>query len=274
MSGIASHAPATSSPSGSTSAERTAVTVVIPTLNEAARIGGAVADLSWADEVIVVDGGSTDDTVNFASRAGARVLCVGDTTIGGQRNAGIATARNRWILALDADERVSPELAQEIRGIASNANPAHAAYAIRFRNQYLGAELRHGPWGKDWHVRLFTRDRRYSDCRVHERLEPIDDVGEGSLSGTIIHQPYRDLPHHLAKIAKYASWAAADFHASGRRAKLSDVTLRPGWRFIRDYVVLSGWRDGVRGLIAAAMSAFSVFLKYASIYTDQRARPM
>lgn len=253
-------------------AERAAVTVVIPTLNEAARIGGAVADLVWADEIIVIDGGSTDATVSIASSAGARVLCADDTTIGGQRNAGIAAARNRWVLALDADERATPELAAEIRGVASSANPAHAAYSIRFRNQYLGAELRHGPWGKDWHVRLFTRDRRYGDCRVHERLEPIDDVG--TLTGTIIHQPYRDLPHHLAKIAKYASWAAADFHASGRRAKLSDVTLRPAWRFIRDYIVLSGWRDGARGLIVSAMSAFSVFLKYACIYTDQRARPV
>lgn len=247
-------------------AERIPLTVVVPTLNEAAQIGDAVTALGWTDEVIVIDGGSADDTVRIAQTAGARVLCVSAGTIGAQRNAGIAAARNVWILALDADERVSPQLVAEIAQVVAGRTPAHAAYRIKFRNQYLGRELRHGPWGRDWHTRLFRRERRFVSRRVHEHLEPIEDVG--TLTGTITHRPYRDFPHHLAKVVKYARWGADDLRERGRRATVADISLRPAWRFARDYVVMSGWRDGTPGLIAATLSAFAVFLKYALLYTD------
>ncbi|MEO6878108.1 MAG: glycosyltransferase family 2 protein, partial [Gemmatimonadaceae bacterium] len=180
------------------------VTVVIPTLNEAAQIGEAVSELSWADEVIVIDGGSTDGTAAIARAAGATVLVVLGQTIGEQRNAGIALARNLWVLALDADERVSAELGAELRQLLVSRTPSHAAYRMKFRNHYLGRELRYGPWGRDWHVRLFLRDRRYVSHRVHEHLDVTSDVG--SLDGAIIHRPYRDLAHHVAKIVKYSRW--------------------------------------------------------------------
>jgi glycosyltransferase involved in cell wall biosynthesis len=241
-----------------------AVTIVIPTLNESAQIGQAVADLSWADEVIVIDGGSTDDTVAIATAAGARVITVCGETIAAQRNAGIAAARNTWILALDADERVSPQLRAELRQVVAGRNPTHAAYRMKFRNHYLGRELRHGPWGRDWHVRLFTRERRYVTHRVHEHLESIDDVG--ALTGPIMHTPYRDISHHVAKIVKYARWGADDLHARGRRAGVWELTARPAWRFVRDYFVFAGWRDGMIGFVAAALSAFAAFLKYALLF--------
>jgi glycosyltransferase involved in cell wall biosynthesis len=240
------------------------VTVVIPTLNEAAQIGEAVGELSWADEIIVIDGGSTDGTVAIAQGAGATVLAVRGRTIGDQRNAGIEIARNRWVLALDADERVSPELRAELRQVVVGRNPTHAAYRMKFRNHYLGRELRHGPWGRDWHVRLFLRDRRYVCHRVHEHLDSAEDVG--SFRGAIIHHPYRDLAHHVAKIVKYSQWGAADLHARGRRAGIRELTVRPAWRFLRDYVVYSGWRDGGVGFVAAALSAFAAFLKYAFLF--------
>ena len=243
---------------------RVAVSVVIPTLNEGAQISDAVADLSWADEVIVVDGGSADATVHTAESAGARVLVVSGQTIGAQRNAGIAAARNRWILALDADERVSPQLRAELGRIVNGLNPTHAAYRMKFRNHYLGRELRHGPWGRDWHVRLFTNERRFATHRVHESLEQIDDIG--TLAGEVIHHPYRDVAHHVTKIVKYARWGAEDLRARGRTASVWALTMRPAWRFVRDYIVYSGWRDGVVGFIAAALSAFAAFLKYAFLF--------
>jgi glycosyltransferase involved in cell wall biosynthesis len=240
------------------------LTVVIPALNEEAQIAEAVADLSWADEVIVVDGGSTDDTVSRADAAGARVLVLRNETIAAQRNFGIEAAQHEWILALDADERVSPQLRAEIGQIVTGRMPTHAAYRMKFRNHYLGRELQHGPWGRDWHIRLFTRDRRYVCSRVHEHLEEISDVG--TLTGPVIHRPYQDLAHHVAKIVKYARWGADDLYARGRRAGLWEMAARPAWRFVRDYVVFAGWRDGIVGFIAAALSAFAAFLKYAFLF--------
>ncbi|MEO7085095.1 MAG: glycosyltransferase family 2 protein [Gemmatimonadaceae bacterium] len=240
------------------------VTVVIPTLNEAAQIHDAVADLDWADEVIVIDGGSSDGTADIAAAAGAQTLVVRNETIAAQRNAGIAAARNRWVLALDTDERVSSQLRIELGQIVAGLNPTHAAYRMKFRNNYLGRELKYGPWGRDWHIRLFTNERRYVCNRVHEHLEDIDDVG--TLTGLIIHDPYRDIAHHVTKIVKYARWGADDLHARGRRAGLWEMTARPFWRFLRDYFVFSGWRDGAVGFVAAALSAFAAFLKYAFLF--------
>jgi glycosyltransferase involved in cell wall biosynthesis len=238
------------------------VTVVIPTLNEAAQVCEAVSAARWADEVIVVDGGSTDGTPVLARSMGAAVFEVPRRTIAAQRNAGIVAARNDWILALDADERVPDELRDELGAVL--AAPQHAAYRIQFRNFYLGRELRHGLWGRDWHVRLFSRDRRFVERRVHESLEPIDDVG--SLSVQLEHRPYRDLTHHLEKMTRYARWGAEDLYARGRRAGTWDMTVVPAWRFFREFVIFSGWRDGRPGFVVAKLSACSAILKYAYLF--------
>jgi glycosyltransferase involved in cell wall biosynthesis len=245
-----------------------ALSVIIPTLNEAGQIGQAVRDLSWANEVIVVDGGSTDGTPAIAELAGARVILVAGKTIAAQRNAGIEAARNRWILALDADERATSQLRAEISRVVAGRNPTHAAYRMKFRNHYLGRELRYGPWGRDWHVRLFTNERRYVCHRVHEHLEAIGDVG--ALTGPIVHHPYRDIAHHVSKIVKYARWGADDLHARGRKARMRDLVARPAWRFFRDYVVYAGWRDGSVGFVASALSSFAAFLKYAFLFSRSR----
>ena len=244
---------------------RSRVSVIIPTLNEAELLPGALASVNWADEVIVVDGGSNDETVTLARDTGARVLVVEGQTIAAQRNAGIAAARHHWILALDADERVTDELRTTLTDLADARDTRHTAYRIRSRNFHLGSELRHGPWGNDWKVRVFSRDRRFANVRVHENLTSLREVG--TLDGTLLHYPYRDLAHHVHKAAKYARWAAADLHDRGRRARLRDLLLRPAWRFVRDYFVLGGWRDGARGFVVTSVSSFSVFLKYACLLT-------
>ncbi len=236
----------------------------MPTLNEAPQVSRAIGALDWADEVIVVDGGSTDDTPALARAAGARVLIVAGKTIAAQRNAGSAAARNRWVLALDADEQVTPELRWSLTRLCA-ASPLQTAFRVRSRNWHLGRELLHGPWGSDWKVRVFTRERRFANVRVHEHLEALDDVG--SLEGALLHRPYRDMAHQVIKIGTYARWAAEDMHARGRRARMSDLLVRPAWRFMRDYLIMSGWRDGVAGFIVSVTSAFSVFAKYAALLT-------
>jgi glycosyltransferase involved in cell wall biosynthesis len=240
-----------------------AISIVIPTLNEAERIGESLEGLEWADQVIVVDGGSSDSTVPIAKQCGADVLVVRDRTIAEQRNAGIAIARNHWVLALDADESVTAELRASLVRLTRAGGTSPSAYRIRSRNWHLGRELRHGPWGRDWKVRVFSREQRFAIRKVHENLEVVDDVG--TLDGALLHYPYRDVSHQVSKVAKYARWAADDLRSRGRRPRLSDIIVRPAWRFVRDYVVMSGWRDGAPGFVVSAVSAFSVFLKYACL---------
>ena len=245
---------------------RVLVSVVMPTLNEGHGLRETLADLYWADDVIVVDGGSSDDTAAIARRAGARVLVVPGVTIAEQRNTGIAIARHNWVLALDADERVSPELRESLTSLSQSPAAVHSAFRVRSRNWHLGRELLHGPWGRDWKVRVFSRDQRYAVQWVHEHLEGLADVG--ALDGALLHRPYRDLSHQVLKIATYAAWAARDLRARGRRGHIWDLFTRPAWRFVRDYVFLNGWRDGAPGFIVAWVSAFSVFLKYACLLVD------
>ena len=244
------------------------LTVVIPTLNEATHIAELVPSLGWADDVIIADGGSSDETVAIARRLGARVIEVRSGTLGRQRNAAIEAARHNWVLALDADERVSNALREELAGVIEASK--HQAYRIRFDNVYLGRVRRRGRWGRDWHVRLFTRERRFADSKIHPDLEAVADVG--TLDGTIRHVPYRDLTHHLEKMIAYARWGAEELHARGRRASLWDLLMRPWWRFVRDYVMYGSFLDGRYGFVASALTAYSAFLKYAYLW-DMTERP-
>jgi len=239
------------------------VTVIIPTLNEEQRIADAVSDAArWADEVIVVDGGSQDDTVARARAAGATVHVALDSTIGGQRNLGASIARNDWVFALDTDERASESLREELGTVLSA--PAHDAYRVRMRNFYLGRERTRGRWGRDWHVRLYKRDLRFGLSKVHERLEGISSTG--TLRGTVLHTPYQDLSHHLTKMIKYARWGALELHARGRRATVVDLAVRPAWRFVRDYLFYGSFLDGRYGFTTSTLTAYSAFLKYAFLY--------
>jgi glycosyltransferase involved in cell wall biosynthesis len=242
------------------------VTVVIPTLNEAAQITEAVRHVRWATEILVADGGSTDGTVQLARDAGARVLHVPGVTIAAQRNAAIGEARTEWIFALDADERIGAALAAEIDHTARA--PGHEAYAVSRRNYYLGRLMRGGGWGDNWAVRFFRRNRRFVEQRVHEGLEPVADTGR--LVEALEHTPYRDLNHHLKKIDTYATWAAEDMRDRGRRAHLSDVVIRPPFTFCRTYLLQLGILEGWHGAVLCGLAAVSVFLKYARLWDLER----
>lgn len=241
--------------------ERLPVTVVLPVFNETRRLAELLDTLGWADEVIVVDGGSVDASPRVARDHGATVLSAEGATIAGQRNIGIDAARNEWILALDADERATEELIEHIA--STIRQPAHDAYRIRFRNFYGRRELTRGHWSRDWHVRLFRRRFRFLDRRVHERLEDVTSVGD--LRGCIIHEPYRDFDHHLRKVVRYAELAAQDLRGRHYRVTLWHLLVKPGWRFFREYVLYGSFRDGRFGFVTAATSAWSTFLKYAFV---------
>jgi len=244
---------------------RAPVSCVIPTRNEAANIGECVRGLTWADEVIVVDNASTDGTADAARQAGAHVVeSPGPGTV--QRNAGISAARHEWIFTLDADERVGPELARELA--STTAAPAHEAYAVRRRNVFLGKLVSYGGWGNDWVVRLFRRNRRFRETRVHGALEPVTDVGR--LAAPLDHVPYRDLQHYLQKLDRSTGFAAEELAARGRRPRVSDLLVRPPARFVRMYFLQLGMLDGWHGVVLCGLAAVSVFLKYARLWERSR----
>ncbi len=250
---------------------RVPVTVVIPTLNEAGQIGECVRGVDWADEVLVADAGSTDATLHEAAAAGATVLEEAGTTIAAQRNAAIARARHGWVFAIDADERVEVGLASEVAGVI--ASPRCPAYRIRRRNLYLGRELTRGHWGRDWVTRLFPRERRYIERRVHERLDVGDPALEpGRLAATILHTPYATLSHQLEKMDRYARWGAEDLYERGRRARPWDLAARPLGRFARAYLLQGAVLDGRFGLVASTLGAYTAFLKYAHLWALERGR--
>jgi glycosyltransferase involved in cell wall biosynthesis len=242
------------------------LTVVIPTLNEADQIVECVSRLGWADEIIVADAGSTDETVALARGAGARVLEHTGPTIAAQRNAAIAAAKNHWVLAIDADERTTDELRDEIDRTVQS--PAHPVYRLRRRNFYLGKELTRGHWGKDWVTRLFTRERRYLERRVHERLEPV--ANPGFLHECLDHVPYRDLYHQLEKMNRYALWGAEDLFEQGQRASAWDLSARPVGRFLRAYFLQGSILDGRFGLATSILGAYTAFMKYAHLWALER----
>jgi glycosyltransferase involved in cell wall biosynthesis len=186
-------------------------------------------------------------------------------SIAAQRNAAIAAATQPWVLALDADERCTPELVAELAGVL--AAPRHAAYRVRRRNFWMGEEQRRGRWARDWVVRLFPPDKRYIEKRVHERLEDVADVGD--LRGTLLHEPYRDVPHHLEKLVRYAEWGARDLHDRGRRASYADLSLRPVVRFLRAWLAEGLILQGRRGLVAAVLGGCAAFFKYAVLFDLQ-----
>ncbi len=242
------------------------LTVVIPVRNESAQVDELVRSLAWADQVVVADGGSTDATVELAGRAGAQVLETTVPTIAAQRNAAIQAARNQWVFALDADERIPDALRVELAAVV--ANPAHRAYRVRRRNFYLGRELRRGHWGRDWVTRLFTRDQRFVERRVHENLEKVDHPGE--LTEVLLHTPYRDLSHQLEKMERYARWGALDLFDQGRRAGWWDLGGRPVGRFLRAYLLQGNVMDGRFGLATSLLGAYGTFLKYAHLWALER----
>lgn len=246
---------------------KTPLTVVIPTLNEASQIGDCVGGLTWAGEVIVVDAGSTDGTAEAAMAAGATVLNGVPPGIAAQRNAGITASRNEWVFALDADERIGPQLAAELADVVRT--PRHEAYRVKRRNFFHGHELTRGHWGRDWVVRLFRRDRRFGGKAAHPGLE-IAESAQGDLTHELDHTPYRDLRHHVDKLIVWARVSADDLAAHGKRAGWTDLAFRPAFRFWRDYILQGSILDGRLGVIHAGMSAASVFFKYAFLWERER----
>ena len=236
--------------------------MVIAARDEAANIEACVASVGWAREVIVVENDSSDDTIERAVRAGARVVSHPFITIGAQRNAAIERAACDWILVVDADERATPELAGEIRELLGGTN-TNEAYRVPRRNFFLGREIRHGGWGDDRPVRLFRSTLRYDGSRVHEHVEVKGEVG--NVKEPLEHTPYASLDDYFVKFDRYSRWWAEDRYERGRSANVWSVVARPPARFVSMFL-RGGWRDGAAGAVLSCLAAASVMAKYARLW--------
>ena len=240
------------------------VTVVIAARDAGAHIGPCVRSVAWAGEVLVVENDSTDETVLRALAEGATVFSHPFVTIGLQRNAAIERARHEWVLVLDADERGTPELAEEVAALVAG-DPAADAYRVPRRNHFLGREIRGGGWQSDRPVRLFRRTMRYDERPVHEHVM-LDGHELGTLRGALLHYTYSSLDEYFEKLDRYSrDWAAQHF-AAGRRATPLAALVRPPARFVTMFLVRGGWRDGAHGLVLAVLAAMSVAAKYARLW--------
>jgi glycosyltransferase involved in cell wall biosynthesis len=234
------------------------------TRDEERNLPRCLASARFADDVVVLDSGSTDRTVELAKAAGARVFVEPFRGHVAQKARAVELAKHDWVLCLDADEEVSPELARSIEAaLAAPDDPP--GFDVPRKTSYAGRFIEHSGWWPEWRVRLFDRRRgRWTGADPHDRVEL--DGPAGRLAGPLNHFPYRDVSHHLAKVNAYTTTMAQGLHEKGRRCRVSDLLVRPPARFLRMYVARRGFLDGVHGLVLATMGAFYVFLKYAKLW--------
>jgi glycosyltransferase involved in cell wall biosynthesis len=240
------------------------VTAVIAAHNESANIEACIASVEWVREVIVVENDSLDDTIDRARSAGATVISPGFTAIGAARNHAIARAKTGWIFVLDADERCTPELAEEIGHVVSEPGDA-SAYRVPRRNFFLGKEIRHGGWGSDKPIRLFKRELRYNTNLVHEHVD-VTAGAIGEVRSKLLHYTYISLSQYFEKFDRYSRWWAEQNFAKGRRGAAAAVLFKPPVRFISMYFFKGGFLDGAYGLVLACLASASVMAKYARLW--------
>ena len=236
-------------------------------MDEADRIGACIESLSFCDEVIVVDSHSSDATREVAVSLGARVIERDWEGFTKQKQFAVEAATHDWVLCLDADERVSPELEVELRALKESGF-AGPGYTMPRLTQWEGMWIRRGTWYPDRQLRVFDRRRgSWQGGAVHEKV--VLDGPTAELTGDLLHESYRDLDEHLGTIGKYTKLGAENLAAKGRRASITDLWVRPLVRFLRFYVLGRGFLLGWRGLSLALLGAHYVHLKYLRRMIDQ-----
>jgi len=245
------------------------LTVTVITYNEAAHIAAALESVAWADEIIVVDSGSTDGTAEIARAKATRVIVREWRGYSAQKNFAADQAANEWVLSMDADERVTPALAAEIRALMVKG-PQARGYRIKRVSRYLGHWIRTTDWFPDYQLRLYDRRAgRWNGLRVHESFR-LEDTTPGTLREELEHYAYRDVTHHVQKINHYTTLIVDQWVEEGRQTSLAQVVVHPLGAFLRNYIARGGIRQGAAGLIVSALNSYYVFLKFAKLWERQR----
>ena len=249
---------------------RARLSVVVVAHDAAALLPECLASAAFADEAVVVDSGSDDETCAVAERLGARVVEKEWLGFGRQKQFAVEQAANDWVLCLDADERISPELAASI--VRALQAPVSPVYRMARCNRFLGRWLRHGEGYPDWSPRLFNRrNARWSDDAVHEKV--LYAVTPGTLAGDLLHDSAEDLGRYLEKQNRYTTLAARELHEHGRSTGLAQLALSPLVRFVKFYLLRLGFLDGVPGLLHISIGCMNSFMKYAKLIELRRTNP-
>lgn len=240
------------------------LSVIIITKNEQAHIAECLESVSFADEIIVLDSGSSDDTCAIARRLGAQVY---HTTywpgFGQQKNKALSLATKEWVLSIDADERVPVALALEIQNAL--ANPTADAYTVARMSCFGARWIKHSGWWPDRLVRLFKRDKaQFKDVTVHESV--LVEGETQNLKGHLLHYPYHSLDALITKTNHYSSAAALQLHERGKKIGLVGVIVKAFWTFVRIYIIRRGFLDGKEGVILAAVAAAGSFFRYSKLW--------
>jgi glycosyltransferase involved in cell wall biosynthesis len=243
------------------------LTVTIITRNESANVGPALDSVAWADEILVVDSRSTDDTADLARDRGARVVVRDWPGYSAQKNFAAGEASHDWILSVDADERVTPALADEVRRLLQEEPPARG-YRIPRVSFYLGTWIRSTDFYPDYQLRLYDRRAGRWAGLVHEGVEV--DGAVGRLRSDLQHLPYRDIAHHLQTIDRYTTLAAQQMRDRGVRVGVAGLVTRPAGAFLRNFLARGGWRDGSVGFVVSVLNSYYVFLKFAKLWEAER----
>jgi glycosyltransferase involved in cell wall biosynthesis len=239
--------------------------VALITRNAAARLAQCLQAVYFADEIVVVDSGSTDATVGIAEAHRARVIEAHDWPgFGPQKNRALDALSTDWILSIDADEVVSPELAASIR--AAIRDPHADAYQLDRLSSFCGVWVKHGGWYPDWIPRLFKRGTaRFSDDLVHERLVLSDSARTARLKGQLMHYSYEDFETVLRKLDAYSTAGALQRHAAGKRGSFGVAVSRGFWAFLRTYFLRRGFLDGRTGFMIALFNAQTVYYRFLKL---------
>lgn len=252
------------------SPEPAALSAIVITRDEESNIAECLASVSFAREIIVVDSGSRDATVELARAAGARVVQTADWPgFGAQKNRALDLATQPWVLSIDADERVSAPLREEILRVVRAAQPEAGAWDMPRHSSYCGQYMNHSGWYPDRVLRLFRRGTaRFSEDVVHERVLASGPVGR--LRHDLLHRSYRDLESVLEKMNRYSSAGALRLQQHGRSGSLSRAILHGLWAFVRTYLLQRGFLDGRLGFVLAVSNAEGTYYRYLKLWLLQR----
>ena len=247
------------------------LSVIIITYNEEENIKDCLESVNWSNEIVIVDSFSSDKTVEIARKFTPKVFQNKWTNFSEQKNLALEKTNNEWVLNIDADERATLELKEEILTILNSEFQSFNGYYIPRRNHYLGKWIRHCGWYPDYKLRLFRKGKgKFNRRLIHESV--VVEGRTGYLKSCLNHYSYKNLSDHLSRINKFSSLAAEEMFGDGKRAKVFDLLFRPLIRFVKMYLINRGYLDGIYGLIVSVMGSFYVFAKYLKLWELSRGR--